>query len=190
MQNDVVTVGTAQISTSTVKYGSGSMYFNGSGASAYALSSTNFGLGTGNFTIEFWLYLNATTQQTIVSMLASGTNQAVPHIYYANGSGIRYYVSGADQIVGGALSTGQWYHIALARSSGSTKMFINGTQTGSTYTDATTYLSSAPFILGDFDIPLSGTNTLNGYIDDLRITKGQARYTATFTPPTSALLGQ
>ena len=55
-------------------------------------------------------------------------------------------------------------------------MFINGTQAGSTYTDSTVYLNSAnrPFIGGDSNTP--GSNLLNGYIDDLRITKGYARY--------------
>lgn len=186
MMPDWITVGSAQISTSVKKYGTGSLSFNGSGSSIYAISNPVFGFGTGNFTIEFWLYLNATTTQTIVSELYSGTTQVVPHIYYSNGSGIRYYVNGADAIVGGSLSTSTWYHIAVCRSSGSTKMFINGTQTGSTYTDSNNYLSSTPFILGDYDIPLTGTTTLNGYIDDLRITNGYARYTSSFTPPTSA----
>ena len=189
-KNDIITYGSAKTQANTVKYGSGALYFDGSGGSMYAPTNPKFGFGTGNFTIEFWLYLNATTQQSIVSALSSGTTQVVPHIYYSSGSGIRYYVNGSDAIVGGALSTGTWYHIAVCRSSGSTKMFINGTQTGSTYTDSNNYLSSTPIVLGDYDTPPSGSNTLNGYIDDLRVTNGIARYTTNFTPPTSALLTQ
>ena len=189
-KNDIITYGSAKTQANTVKYGSGALYFDGSGGSMYAPTNPKFGFGTGNFTIEFWLYLNATTQQSIVSALSSGTTQVVPHIYYSSGSGIRYYVNGSDAIVGGALSTGTWYHIAVCRSSGSTKMFINGTHTGSTYTDSNNYLSSTPIVLGDYDTPPSGSNTLNGYIDDLRVTNGIARYTTNFTPPTSALLTQ
>ena len=187
-KNDITTVGSAKTQANTVKYGTGAMYFDGAGSSMYVPSNVKFGFGTGNFTIEFWLYLNATTTQTIFSELSTGSTQVVPHIYYSNASGIRYFVNGADVITGGALSTGTWYHIAVCRSSGSTKMFINGTQTGSTYTDSNNYLSSTPIILGDYDIPPTGTSTLNGYLDDLRITNGVARYTANFTPPASAFL--
>ena len=181
-KNDIITYGSAKTQSNTVKYGTGALSFDGAGSSMYVPSNVKFGFGTGNFTIEFWLYLNATTTQTIFSELSTGSTQVVPHIYYSNASGIRYFVNGADVITGGALSTGTWYHIAVCRSSGSTKMFINGTQTGSTYTDSNNYLSSTPIILGDYDIPPTGTSTLNGYIDDLRITNGVARYTANFTP--------
>ena len=78
------------------------------------------------------------------------------------------------------------YHIALCRSGTATKLFINGTQSGSTYTDSSTYLStqSRPVIAGG-GLTL-GASPFNGYIDDLRITKGVARYTANFVPPIQA----
>ena len=81
------------------------------------------------------------------------------------------------------MSTGQWYHIAVCRASGSTRMFVNGTQVGSTYVDTTTYLQTPVFIGSSY---LGTTELLNGYIDDMRVTKGLARYTANFTPPTTA----
>jgi hypothetical protein len=66
-------------------------------------------------------------------------------------------------------------------------MFLNGTQVGSTYTDSTIYINGPgrPVIGAEgFNSPPS--DSINGYIDDLRITNGYARYTTTFTPPTSA----
>ena len=167
------------------------MYFDGTTDALFEPSNLSYGYGTGDFTIEVWLYLNATTTQTIVSNLTASNGASVaPHIYYANASGIRYYVNSTDRITGSALSTGTWYHIAVSRSGSSTKMFINGTQTGSTYTDTNNYGTSNPLGVGDYAVPLTGVVTLNGYINDLRITKGTARYTATFTPPTTAFIAK
>jgi len=188
MINNLETVGDAKISTAQSKFGGGSMYFDGTTDALFEPSNLNYGYSTGDFTIEFWLYLNTTALQTIFSNLTASSGASVaPHIYYANASGIRYYVNSADRITGSALSTGVWYHIAVCRSGSSTKMFINGTQTGSTYTDTNNYGTSNPLGVGDYAVPLTGANTLNGYIDDLRVTKGYARYTTTFTPPTQAL---
>jgi hypothetical protein len=94
------------------------------------------------------------------------------------------------QITGGSISTSQWYHVAVTRSSGSTKLFLNGAQIGSTYTDATVYLNGTnrPMVGGSgYHVT---TNVMVGYIDDLRITNGYARYTSNFTPPTSAFIGK
>jgi hypothetical protein len=184
MMNNLQTVGNAQISTSVFKYGTSSIYCDGTGDYVVQPTNVSYGYGTGDFTIEFWLYLNSTALQSIFSNLtsASSTN---PHLYLS--TTLRYYTANADRIVGATLSTGIWYHIALCRASGSTRLFVNGNQSGSTYADSNNYGTSAPLGIGTYWI--SGTpdpaNNLNGYIDDLRITKGVARYTANFTPPTS-----
>jgi hypothetical protein len=188
MMNDLETVGNAQISTSVSKFGGGSMAFDGTGDYLVEPTNVNFGYGTGDFTIELWLYLNNTTaDMNIFSNLSSGggTN---PHIYFDNSSDrIYYYTTGANRITSSVVVANTWYHVAVSRASGSTRMFINGTQVGSTYTDTNDYGASAPLWLGtSFNI----SSTLNGYIDDLRITKGVARYTANFTPPTSQLQDQ
>jgi hypothetical protein len=67
-------------------------------------------------------------------------------------------------------------------------MFINGTQSGSTYADTNNYGTTAPLGIGTYwrsGTPAT-TETFNGYLDDLRITKGYARYTSNFTPPAAA----
>ena len=73
-----------------------------------------------------------------------------------------------------------WYHIAVTRSGTTVRQFVDGVQLGSNVT------SSASFANGPIQIGSGGAGALNGYIDDLRITRGYARYTANFTPPTSA----
>jgi hypothetical protein len=180
------TVNDARVVTSTYKYGSGSYYFDGTGDYTVAPSNNIFGYGTGDFTIEFWLRLSSTALQTLVSNLtsASSTN---PHLYLASNGSVRYYTANADRITGAVLTTNQWYHIAVARSGTSTKLFVDGVQSGSTYTDSNDYGNTAPLGIGTYfsaGTPYT-TDTLNGYLDDIRITKGYARYTANFTAPTA-----
>ena len=100
---------------------------------------------------------------------------------------LKYFTASADRITGPTLSANQWYHIAISRSTGSTRLFVNGTQSGSTYADSNNYGTTAPFALGTYwnNGTPSSASTLSGYVSDLRITKGYARYTANFTAPTA-----
>jgi hypothetical protein len=196
MINNLETVGNAQISTSVFKYGTGSMYFDGAGD--YLVpngAGTNLGFvfGTGDFTIEFWVYFISGLGADIVlyDSRPISTNGVYPTIYVNSSSQLSYVVSTSDRITSSsAFTTSQWYHVALCRSGSSTKMFINGTQVGSTYSDTNNYLNPVRRPV----IAINGYNEtaapLNGYIDDLRITKGYARYTTTFTPPAAALPDQ
>jgi len=113
-----------------------------------------------------------------------------PHTYMDASGYVHYYTAGAQRIAGSIqLSANQWYHIAVCRSSGTTKLFVNGTQSGSSYSDSNSYVSPAYVNVGQYmtsDGTFYGSEWLDGYIDDLRITKGMARYTANFTPPTAA----
>lgn len=183
--NDLETVGSAQVSTTTVKYGTGSMYFNGvSGTGIRIASNPALALGSGDWTIECWAYyaaIGGAGNGTLYEQ-RDGSATAVPLIYL-NGSTLTYYTGGAARITGNAMSTGQWYHIAVCRASGSTRMFVDGTQVGTTYADTTNYVQTAVYLGSDY---LTTGNLLNGYIDDLRVTKGYARYTANFTPPAAA----
>jgi len=164
-----------------------SNYFDGSGDYLTISSGAAFGYATGDFTIEFWIYLTGTQDQTIISNLtsASSTN---PHIYYSAGT-IRYYTASADRITSGSISLNQWYHVALTRASGSTKMFVNGVQAGSTYADSNNYGTTAPLGIATYwsgGSPVT-TNTFTGYMSNVRIVKGTAVYTAAFTPPAAPL---
>jgi hypothetical protein len=189
-KNVLETVGNAQISTTQSKWGGSSISFDGTGDYLVSNSGTDlYAFGSGNFTIECWVYFNTVTgAQVIYDGRPSGSQTTQPTIYM-DGAVPTYYASNSVRITGSSLSTGQWYHIAVARSGSSTKMFVNGTQVGSTYTDSIVYTNTTnrPVIGVD---GFSPGNYLNGYIDDLRVTKGYARYTANFTPPTSQLQDQ
>jgi hypothetical protein len=187
MMNNLETVGNAQISTSVKKYGTGSMYFDGTGDSVKLTSNLSVIFGTGDFTIEGWIYLNtvAPIYQGFLDTRVNGGSTGCP-VVIMSGANICYYTNVGFQITGSALSISTWYHIAVTRSATSTKLFVNGTQSGSTYTDSNNYTSSTNPVVG----ALFDGYSLNGYIDDLRITKGVARYTGNFTPPTSQVQDQ
>jgi len=180
MKNDLETVGNAQISTSVVKYGSGSMYFDGNGDYLRPNSGNIFNFGTGDFTVEFWLYLNATTAQTFIDCRPGSAGD---YILFDYDPTLRLYVGSTTVLSGKSLSTGQWYHIALARSGSTVKYFVNGVQEASA-TMTTNLLSASNPYIGSNYVPGA---YLNGYIDDMRITKGVARYITSFTPPLVAL---
>ena len=181
----VTASGNAQISTAQSKFGGASGAFDGTGD---YLTATLSALGTGDFTIEFWIYFNSiSTTYLIYDTRPSGSNGWYPTIYFDASAGrINYYANTAIRITGTvATPAGAWHHVALCRSSGSTRLFINGTQSGSTFTDSNSYLSTTgrPAI-GAAGESL-GAYCLNGYIDDLRVTT-VARYTSNFTPRAKA----
>jgi hypothetical protein len=184
MMNDLETVGNAQISTSVKKYGTGSLYFDGSGDYLDSTGGTVNALGSGDWTIEFWVYFNALTGTNIIDYRSASVLSNTLCVNYS--SGMQLFVNNSTTAIqGSSLSTSTWYHIAVCKSGSSTKMFVNGTQAGSTYTDTNNYVAGAnrPRMGSGGD---SAGNYLNGYIDDLRITKGFARYTSNFTAPTTA----
>jgi hypothetical protein len=163
-----------------------SNYFDGTGDYLNLGGQSAFSFGTGDFTIEFWVYLNSTTAN-LSDFRQASTNGLYPAIYVTNGS-LRYYVNSLDRITSSTtLAVGTWYHVALSRSGTSTRLFLNGVQEGSTYTDSNNYIvgPDRPTIgISGFD----GTgNPLNGYLSNYRIVKGTAVYTSNFTPPTAPL---
>ena len=177
----VTAVGNTQISTTQSKYGGASGYFDGSG-DYLDMSGTGVAtaFGTGDFTIEFWYYpLSVSVQQNLVDKIGSASNA----IYMSSAGVLNYYVAG-DRITGATLSANTWYHIALVRYSGVTKLYVNGVQSGASYTDTNNYAlnTGSPRIGAAFN----NTVSVNGYIDDFRISLF-ARYVSNFTPPIAAL---
>jgi hypothetical protein len=189
-KNDLETVGDAQISTSVKKYGTGSLKFDGSGDKLYAPYTPINQFGSGNFTIEYWVYFNSVAaDQRIVSGDANAGGTLNWCFYTTNSGTLNYYISfdGSNWTIAanlvGNVSTGQWYHVALVRNGSTFTPYLNGTS-------GTTGTNSSAIYATTTGITVGAINTgsyFNGYIDDLRITKGVARYTSAFTPPSAQL---
>jgi hypothetical protein len=183
----VTAFGNAQISTAQSKFGGASIAFDGTGDYLRVASTGTPGdLGSGNFTVECWSYLISRTSQypSLVSNYST---------FNVNSFGLfaDYNESGKYQIALGGFPTvtssadvvyNQWVYVAVVRSAGTVTLYVNGTSSGSSANTANLTGNTGALWIGspgDIDSPI------NGYIDDLRITKGIARYTANFTPPTA-----
>jgi hypothetical protein len=181
MINNLETVGNAQISTAQTKFGGGSMSFDGNGDYLTTPFSPLTQFGTEDFTIEFWIYRSAgSVYQTILDTRSSGT--ASPWAVLLNSSNQPYILIASDITSSIAIASATWTHIAICRASGTLRIFNNGV-VGYSGANSTSMMPTGPLRVGK---TIDNAYDLNGYIDDLRITKGYARYTTTFTPPTSA----
>ena len=178
-----VTNGDAQIDTAQKKFGSASLLLDGTDDYLNVPTDGDLGLGTTNFCIEAFIRPSSVSgTQTLIDLRSASATDTAP-VLYLNGTALHYKVGNTSQANGGTLATGTWYHVAVARSGGSTKLFLDGTQVGSTYTDANDYGSTKPLIIGgDYN---SGANAFAGHIDEVRISKGTGRFTGNFTPTTS-----
>lgn len=151
------------------------------GLSIGATSPSGLQFSTGDFTIEGHARTDSASGMCLVDSRNSGGDSTNQVLIHTDSSGfIRFYTNGGYRITSAAvISTTTWFHWALCKTSGVTKLFVNGAQAGSNYTDSNTYSCTKFNINTDF----SGTNTAGGMGCELRVTKGVARYTTTFTAP-------
>jgi hypothetical protein len=173
--------------TAIKRFGTSSLQLDGVEDYIGVGSNNDFGFGTGDFTVETFVYLTslAGNRQLFDFRAGSGADIA-PVIYVSNGGQLRYYTDSADRIIGSTLLTGQWYHIALSRVSGTTSLYVNGSRVGSAYVDSNNYGTAKPVNIG---ARWDGGNPASAYFDEVRITKGISRYSgATLTVPTSEFL--
>jgi hypothetical protein len=174
----VTAFGNAQISTAQSKFSGASIAFDGAGDYLNIASSSVFDFGSGDLTIEWWQKLaSATTRYAILNWKTGDSSLNI-------GNGIfQFYVSGGLNVAGniGVTFTTDWQHVAIVRSGGVITFYLDGVSKSN---NLAATLPGYVFAPSGIEIGRSAVGSnLNGYIDDLRITKA-ARYTANFTPPT------
>ncbi len=178
--------GDAKLSTAEKKFGTASLVLDGTGDYLTVASQPDFEFGTNDFTIEFfWRPTALGTPQVLLDM-RTATNDTAVYLEMNAAGNIRLFVSNAYRITSSvACAAGSWNHITLFRTSGTTKLAVNGTVTPTTWADSTTY-PARPFRFG---ASWTGGAPSTGYIDELRVVKGVAKYTTSVTVPTAAFLG-
>jgi hypothetical protein len=178
----VTAFGNAAIATSSPKFGAGSLLLDGNGDYLQIVDGLNeIVSGTGDFTLEMWVRPAALLIEGQYLFDTRASQIAGYGVYLTSSSTIVY--SESALVTGSALTAGQWQHVAVCRASGTLRLFVNGSVAGSPVANTTDFASNRIF-LGRSFADLS-PYWFDGSIDDVRYTSA-ARYTATFTPPTSA----
>jgi hypothetical protein len=175
--------------TSGKKTPSAGCYFDGTGDYLQIPDSADWDFGTGAFTIDLWFYPTATTSNQNLIHTVTGTASDVQFnvIYYPGGVNNVIMNSGtaAKNAGGTGLTQNVWSHIAVVRDgSNNLDIYINGTKSGSTYTGSWNITSSSAIQIGNG--ASNGGSMTTGYMDSIRVSKGVARWTSNFTPPTQA----
>ena len=152
-------------------------------------ASSDFGFGTGDFTIEMFVYIEKAYNYAVFMDTRPKDGSASNDILFYHGENGQITFSKGDgnivQSSSGDLNAGSWNHLALVRSSGTTKIYVDGTSVGSA-SDSTNYRDPSTIwsIGGSYH---ANAYTLDGYLSNVRIVKGTAVYTGNFTAPTAAL---
>ncbi len=183
--------GNAQIDTAQKKFGTASLLLDGTGDYIDTPDHADFDVGSGNFTVDLWVRRNANGFQRITGQMDSASNistiswylQFDPSNHLQGG-----IYSGSTEY--GATSTGTvtadstWHHTALVRNGNTITLYIDGTADGTVgVTGITANNSAYRAALGSLGEETAAFK-FNGWIDEFRFSKGIARWTGNFTPPT------
>jgi hypothetical protein len=180
----VTAVGDAQISTAQSKFGGASILFDGSGDCLTIPYSEDFNYGTSNFTIETYIYPTAFTNNPNIYSQRVFTGNGITFRITTLGRLQFFYGQGVGLVAGATnITLNTWNHVALTKNNNVVYLWLNGVQDATianavslSNPDSSINIGRYPGLVNEFFF---------GYIDDLRITKGVARYTANFTPPTA-----
>lgn len=187
----ITLAGNAARSATESKFGGYSAYFDGTGDYLTTPDSADFAFGSGDFTIECYFKQGATGGTYALCAQRTNTTTSYSFAFQITGSTITFIGStsgtGTTHTVTAAYTqeTSNWHHAAVVRSGTVLTVFADGVPGTSVGIGAAALFDSAAVLSIGGDTTGS-SNQFNGYIDDLRITKGVARYTTTFTPHTAA----
>jgi len=182
--NKAVTfVGTAQLDTAQKKFGNSSLLLDGNSDIVSLADSDDWNFGREDFTFECQARLNSVGAG--FAFFEQYVSATVRGYFYWNTTNLSFYVKNTDVLINMLRAwtpvVNTTYHVALVRSGNNFKIFIDGVQLGADeVADITMPDFSSAFWIGR----TNGGNYFNGWIDEVRISKGIARWTTDFTPPT------
>lgn len=186
--------GNAQIDTAQKVFGTGSGLFDGSSDYIDVAHSSDWDFGSGDFTVDFRLKINSIPEDNCIYLqTASSGNYSPLFISIRTDGRLRLATStnGTSWTTGptdsdAVMTTGQWYHIAVVRYGSDIKGYVNGVLKVTLSSVGTLVDSPNPLHIGAYVYSGGTIASLDGWLDEFRILKGYAAWTANFTPPTSA----
>jgi len=175
----VTAVGNAQISTAQSKYNGSAGYFDGTGDYLSIAANSAIDLGSGDFTIEFWVRPAAKTN-AVDAVFGYGNYSCM---FYHNGTNWTLEMSSTGSsnqlVITCTVTLNTWQHIAIVRNGSSIVVYKDGVSSATGTFTGTVTTNARTLRIGDN----GNSQNINGYIDELKITKGVARYTSAFTSP-------
>jgi hypothetical protein len=169
--------GNAQIDTAQFKYGTSSLYLDGTGDYATSMPDEDFAFGTDDFTIECWVRFQSRSGNNFVFTWGAGWG------LYTRVNAWSVFDGVSSEVIAtvGTVANDTWYHVVVTRQSGNLRLFVDGTQLGSTVAHTTNH-TNAQIRIG---AQPTGSGTMNGWIDEFRVHRAVV-YTTSFTPPAGA----
>lgn len=174
--------------TGVKQFGTASAYFDGTDDYLTLADNDALDFGTGDFTVECWVYANKSSQtNSFPRLLAKGNFGTTGgwNLVYIKSTGEIYFDIYTPTAVGflvGTLTDDVWTHVAACRSGSTVYTWLNGSA-GASSSNSTNLTNASALAIG---AEPAATGDFLGYIDDVRLTKGVARYTSTFTAPSAA----
>jgi hypothetical protein len=181
VQNNVITVGDAQASTTVSKWSPTSMRFDGTGDWLTAIDNPQLQLGTGDFTIDGWVYLSATG--VAYGIISKGTASTGWSVNVTSGNKLQFSYTASNLTGATSLVASTWYYFAVVRSgsaTGNLKVYLNGSADATSGGAVTDNFNQTDILY--VGASRTGATALNGYLQDVRITK----YARTIATPTAA----
>lgn len=181
--NKTITInGNTTISTAQIKAGKYSVYFDGNGDYITSALSTDTDMGTGSFTIDFWIYSNTPVSNCHIGGINDNASGSGGGVHFVTIPQLYARINSATIDLIDLTYTGEkWNHVALVRNGNSWNLYVNGVSKASTTNSLSLTYAGTGIVLGRRLYDTS--QQFKGYIQDFRVTKGKALWTSNFTPP-------